>query len=99
MNRMWILVTYDVNTETSDGRSRLRRVAKTCEDYGQRVQRSVFECTVNDTIFHEMKGRLLNVIDADLDSIRFYKLPEGREKRVEEYGIGKVIDFTGPLLA
>lgn len=95
---MWILITYDVNTETAEGRSRLRRVAKTCEDYGQRVQNSVFECTVSATVFHELKGRLLGIIDEDLDSLRFYKLPEGREKRVEEYGVGNVIDFTGPLL-
>ncbi len=95
---MWVLVTYDVNTETAEGRSRLRHVAKTCESYGQRVQKSVFECTVNATVFHEMKSRLLNIIDEDLDSLRFYKLPEGREKRVEEYGVSNVIDFTGPLL-
>ena len=96
---MWILITYDVSTETSEGRSRLRRVAKTCEDYGQRVQKSVFECTVSDSTFHQMKGRLLDIIDEDQDSIRFYKLPDGREKRVEEFGVGKVIDFTGPLFA
>lgn len=95
---MWVLVTYDVNTETAEGRSRLRRVAKTCEDYGQRVQKSVFECTVNAPVFQEMRSRLLKIIDKDLDSIRFYKLPEGREKRVEEYGVSNVIDFTGPLV-
>ena len=72
---MWILVTYDVNTETAEGRSRLRRVAKTCEGYGQRVQKSVFECTVNDRTFHSMKRRLLEIMDENQDSIRFYKLP------------------------
>lgn len=95
---MWILVTYDVSTETRDGRARLRRVAKTCEDYGQRVQKSVFECTVSDTTFIEMKARLLDIMDENEDSIRFYKLPNERKKRVEEYGITNVIDFTGPLL-
>ena len=95
---MWILVTYDVSTESPEGRSRLRRVAKTCEDYGQRVQKSVFECTVSDVIFHQMKVRLLDIIDEDQDSIRFYKIPDGREKRVEEYGVSNVIDFGGPLL-
>lgn len=96
---MWVLITYDVNTETAAGRSRLRRVAKTCEGYGQRVQKSVFECTVSPTTYHRMKARLLNIIDEKQDSIRFYRIPESREKRVEEYGVGNVIDFTAPLLA
>ena len=95
---MWILVTYDVSTETSEGRSRLRRVAKTCEAFGQRVQKSVFECTVNDVTFHRMKTRLLEIIDETEDSIRFYKLPEGRSRRVEEYGRGDVVDFSSPLV-
>ena len=77
---MWILVTYDVNTETAEGRSRLRRVAKTCEGYGQRVQKSVFECTVNDRTFHNMKRRLLEIMDENQDSIRFYKLPGSRNQ-------------------
>ena len=96
---MWVLITYDVNTQTPEGRSRLRQVGKTCQDYGQRVQKSVFECIVNDVTYHQMKQRLLRIIDEEQDSIRFYKLPEGREQRVEEYGQGNVIDFTGPLLA
>ena len=96
---MWVLITYDVSTQTPAGRSRLRRVAKTCEDYGQRVQKSVFECTVNEVTFHLMKSRLLDIINEEEDSIRFYKLPEGRDKRVEEYGRSNVVDFTGPLLA
>ena len=96
---MWVLITYDVNTQTSEGRSRLRRVASTCQDYGQRVQKSVFECTISDMVFHRMKERLLDIIDEEQDSIRFYKLPESREKHVEEFGQGNVVDFTGPLLA
>ena len=96
---MWVLVTYDVNTQTSEGRSRLRRVGSTCQDYGQRVQKSVFECTLNDVVFHRMKERLLDIIDEEQDSIRFYKLPESREKYVEEFCQGNVVDFTGPLLA
>ncbi len=95
---MWVLVTYDVSTETTEGRARLRRVAKTCEDYGQRVQKSVFECTVSDTTFIEMKANLLDIMDENEDSIRFYKIPGGRKHRVEEYGISNVIDFSGPLL-
>lgn len=95
---MWILITYDVSTETAAGRARLRKVAKTCADYGQRVQKSVFECTVSDATYHRLKSRLLAIIDPDEDSIRFYKLPGRRERLVEEYGRSDVIDFTGPLL-
>ena len=96
---MWVLITYDVSTRTSAGRSRLKKVANTCQDYGQRVQKSVFECTVNDVTFHLMKSLLLDIIDEEQDSIRFYKLPAGRDKRVEAYGQSNVVDFTGPLLA
>ena len=95
---MWIIVTYDVSTETAEGRSRLRRVAKACEDYGQRVQKSVFECTVSETVYERMKIRLLKLIDKKEDSLRFYKLPEDRERRVEEFGQSRVLDFTGPLV-
>ena len=98
MTAMWVLITYDVATDSSLGRSRLRRVAKTCEDYGQRVQKSVFECTVSGKTYELMKARLLKVVNEDEDSIRFYKLPEGREKHVEEYGQGRVIDYKGPLI-
>lgn len=95
---MWVLITYDVSTETSLGRSRLRRVAKTCEDYGQRVQKSVFECTVSENTYERMKGRLLKIIKKEEDSLRFYKIPDERERRVEEFGRGEVLDFTGPLV-
>ncbi len=95
---MWVLVTYDVSTEDAAGRGRLRRIAKACEDYGQRVQKSVFECTVTDMVYEKMKARLLRIADLKEDSIRFYKIPEERERRVEEFGVGHVIDFKGPLV-
>ena len=95
---MWVLVTYDISTETASGRSRLRRVALTCKDYGQRVQKSVFECTASEKTYERMKARLLKVIDQKEDSLRFYKLPEGRERRVEEFGVGHFQDFTAPLV-
>jgi CRISPR-associated protein Cas2 len=95
---MWVLITYDVATDTAAGRSRLRRVAKTCESYGQRVQKSVFEVTVSDKTYERMKRRLLKMVNEGEDSIRFYKLPKGREKHVEEFGRGDIIDFTGPLV-
>ena len=71
---MMVLVTYDVNTETAKGRKRLRHVAKLCVDYGQRVQNSVFECLVAPAEFVEIKSKLLDIIDPDSDSIRFYFL-------------------------
>lgn len=95
---MWVLITYDVATDTAAGRSRLRRVAKTCEDYGQRVQKSVFECTVTDKVYEVMKQRLIKEMNEKEDSIRFYKLPERRERRVEEFGQGQVLNFQGPLI-
>ena len=95
---MWVIVTYDVKTETAAGKKRLRRVAKACEAYGQRVQYSVFECTLNEKQFHAMKKRVLSIIDEKQDSVRFYKLPNERARRVEEFGVGEVIDFNEPLL-
>jgi CRISPR-associated protein Cas2 len=95
---MWVLVTYDVSTGSAAGRRRLRRVAQACKSYGQRVQKSVFECTVSDTTYERMKTRLVKIINAEQDSIRFYKLRGQREKLVEEYGVSEVVDFEGPLV-
>ena len=69
---MLVLITYDVNTESSDGKSRLRRVAKICEDYGQRVQNSVFECLLDSAQLLLVKEKLLKIIDAKEDSLRIY---------------------------
>lgn len=71
---MLILITYDVNTETSAGRSRLRKVAKQCVNYGQRVQNSVFECQVDAVKYREIKAVLEKIVDKDTDSLRFYNL-------------------------
>ncbi len=95
---MWVLVTYDVNTETARGRRRLRKVAKLCEAYGQRVQKSVFECTVSPTQYERMRQRLLKGINEKEDSLRIYKLPESRQRVLEEYGVNDVKDFEGPLV-
>ncbi len=95
---MNLLVCYDVNTETPAGRRRLRRVAMICKDYGQRVQRSVFECTVNETQKEMMRQRLLREIDPKQDSLRLYQLPGDREQGVEAYGRDDYVDFTGPLV-
>lgn len=83
---MMVLVTYDVNTETREGRSRLRKVAKICVDHGQRVQNSVFECVITPAQFEEIKIKLRKVIDNDLDNLRFYLLGKNWESRVESMG-------------
>ncbi len=96
---MLVLVCYDVNTETSAGRRRLRRVAKACEREGQRVQKSVFECQVSLADFEELERRLLREIDAGLDCLRLYRMPDTRGAEVREHGVFRAIDFEGPLVS
>ena len=79
---MLILITYDVNTETSAGRSRLRKVAKQCVNYGQRVQNSVFECQVDAVKYREIKAALEKIVDKDTDSLRFYNLGDKYKNKV-----------------
>ncbi|MEX1032774.1 MAG: CRISPR-associated endonuclease Cas2 [Cellvibrionaceae bacterium] len=83
---MLVLVTYDVNVTTSAGRKRLRNIAKTCLDYGLRVQNSVFECDVDPGQFALLKASLLSIYDEDLDSLRFYFLGKKGRRRVEHFG-------------
>ncbi len=83
---MLVLITYDVNTETSDGKKRLRRVAKVCVDYGQRVQNSVFECSIDPALFCTVKDKLLKIIDVQTDSLRFYMLGNNYKSKIEHYG-------------
>ena len=92
------LVCYDVNTETSAGRRRLRRVAKVCESTGQRVQKSVFECQVDLAQFETLERRLLAEINPDHDCLRLYRMPQTRGFEVLEHGSFKAIDFDGPLV-
>ena len=80
---MMILVTYDVNTVTGDGKKRLRQVAKVCVNYGQRVQNSVFECNIDPAMYVEIKHQLSQIIDHELDSLRFYRLGQNWQGRVE----------------
>lgn len=96
---MYVLITYDVSTETSAGRKRLRRVAQTCKDFGQRVQKSVFECAVNDMQYEMLLQRLLTIIKEEEDSLRIYRLTEPKESHIETYGVDRKVDFDGPLLA
>ena len=95
---MLMLVSYDVSTETSDGRRRLRRVAKTCLNYGQRVQKSVFECRVDAAEMEILKSGLLDIIDEEEDSLRFYRITEPLEKNMMEFGKTKAIDFDKQAL-
>ena len=92
---MDVLVCYDVSTEDAAGRRRLRQVAKVCIAFGQRVQKSVFECSVNDMQLLLMRSRLLNCIDQKTDSLRVYRLVEPREQHVESYGRDTYVDFEG----
>ncbi|MFO8008485.1 MAG: CRISPR-associated endonuclease Cas2 [Candidatus Brocadiia bacterium] len=95
---MYYVVTYDVSTETKEGRRRLRQVAKTCEGFGLRVQHSVFECMCNENQLFRLRTRLLDIIDTDTDSLRFYRIVEPHEDHIEEYGIGQIPDLEGPLV-
>lgn len=95
---MLMLVTYDVNTETSAGRRRLRRVARACLDFGQRVQFSVFECEVDPAQWAALRARLIDEIDAECDSLRFYRLGAEGRRRVEHIGAKSVVDLEGPLV-
>ena len=83
---MLVLITYDVNTATPEGRRRLRKVSKACEDYGRRVQNSVFECEVDAGKLLLVKDRLIKIIDAEKDSLRFYILGNEGRKKVEHFG-------------
>ncbi len=95
---MHVLVTYDVNTQTSAGRRRLRRVARVCLDFGQRVQYSVFECVVGETEFARLRTRLLVEIDPEADNLRLYRLAGSFTEVVEAHGRNRAIDFEGPLI-
>ena len=83
---MLVLVTYDVNTETEGGKKRLRNVAKCCVKYGQRVQNSVFECVLDEAQYKFMQHQLLEIIDVDRDSLRFYNLSNKYQEKAEHFG-------------
>ena len=95
---MLVLVTYDVNTETREGRRRLRRVARVCLDFGHRAQKSVFECLVGEKELVTLRKRLLDEIDDRKDNLRLYLLDEVTRQRTEKYGIDTVPDMEGPLI-
>jgi CRISPR-associated protein Cas2 len=95
---MFVLVTYDVSTVEKAGMRRLRRVARACEDYGTRVQKSVFECQVGQKEWVQLRDRLRREIKEDEDSLGFYFLDEKGVLRTEHHGVGKPVDLTEPLM-
>lgn len=95
---MMVLVTYDVETTTKEGKRRLREVAKICVNYGQRVQNSVFECLVDPLQFKQLKTQLLKVIDEEHDSLRFYLLGSKWKRKVEHIGAKPAYDPEGLLM-
>ena len=95
---MMMLVTYDVNTETKAGQERLRSVAKLCENRGQRVQNSVFECLVDPAQWVALRQALIDAIDPDKDSLRFYSLGKNYRRRIEHAGAKPTYDPQGPLI-
>ena len=95
---MYVLVTYDIRTTTPEGRRRLRRAARTCLDYGQRVQYSVFELKVDPAQWAACRARMLEIIDPAEDSVRFYVLGSKSENRAEHHGARPGYDVDGPLV-
>jgi len=94
-----VLITYDVNTETPEGKKRLRKVAKECVNCGQRVQNSVFECLIDPARFAKLKHDLCEMIDEEKDSLRFYYLGKNWKSRVEHFGAKEGYDPEGLLVA
>jgi CRISPR-associated protein Cas2 len=96
---MMVLITYDVSTTSEAGKRRLRIVAKQCQNYGQRVQNSVFECLLDAAQLKQLKHRLTGLIDPEQDSLRFYYLGNEWRHRVEHVGTKVSLDLEGPLIA
>ena len=94
-----VLITYDVSTETTAGQRRLRQVAKQCQNYGQRVQNSVFECIIDPPRLKQLQATLENLIDKDTDSLRFYYLGDEWRSRVEHIGAKASLNLEGTLFA
>jgi len=95
---MMVLITYDVSTETEAGKRRLRKVSKKCQDYGQRVQHSVFECLIDPAQLKQLQHILQKIIDPEVDSLRFYYLGDNWKHRVEHIGAKASIDLESTLI-
>ncbi len=95
---MLVVIAYDVSTEDAAGQKRLRKVAKQCVNYGQRVQNSVFECLVDAAQFRFLKAKLLEIIDPSKDSLRFYLLGNNFRSKIEHYGVNAGYQADGLLM-
>lgn len=95
---MMVLITYDVNTENAAGRKRLRKIAKECVNYGQRVQNSVFECVVDAAQCRSLQHKLRELIDEDKDSLRFYYLGNKYQTKIEHFGAKQSYEAEGVLM-
>lgn len=95
---MFILICYDVSTIDNGGKARLRKVAKQCKNYGQRVQNSVFECTIEPALWVSVKDTLVGLIDKDKDSLRFYYMGKENTAKVEHVGVKESVNTSGVLI-
>ncbi len=95
---MMVLITYDVKTETEAGKRRLRKVSKKCQDYGQRVQNSVFECIIDPAQLKQLQDVLQKIIDPEVDSLRFYYLGDKWKSRIEHIGAKPSVDLEGTII-
>ena len=95
---MFVLITYDISTMDAAGRKRLRKVAKMCINYGQRVQNSVFECKVDPAQCRKLELDLEKIIDTDKDSLRFYYLGKNKDTKIKHIGTKESYDIDGPLI-
>lgn len=95
---MDVLITYDVNTQTKEGRTRLRKIALACQSYGQRVQMSVFEFTISQVQLETLEAKLVKIMDKNLDSLRIYVLKTGRTRALTVHGLDHYQDFTSALV-
>lgn len=94
---MMVVITYDVNTQDAKGKKRLRKIAKQCVNYGQRVQNSVFECVVNAAECRMLQAKLLEIMDKEKDSLRFYYLGNKYEDKIRHFGVKTTFDIEGVL--
>ncbi len=95
---MFVLITYDVDTQTTEGRKRLRKVAKECVNHGHRVQNSVFECTLSEVQFITLKNNIQNIIDPELDNVRFYFLGKYWNHKIDYLGKQTALDMSSTII-
>lgn len=98
MSKILVLITYDVNTQDASGKTRLRKVAKQCVNYGQRVQNSVFECVIDPAKLKTLQYKLESIIDPEKDSLRFYYLGKNYQNKIEHIGVKPSFDVESVLM-